>query len=161
MAEVERLITNLKKVESAAVASIYKITPVGEGLRYKLDRLQATSLDTVERKKGVQHTVGARTARNKLRFCDKCCCVAHCSITTHGPKIAVDGPVEAVAEESVFANMLDRSWMSMEEYKDDLMDNYVEKSEEFMGLLCAVNTDLDGISLDTLNLCPSPDNIIA
>ena len=81
--------------------------------------------------------------------------------TTHGPKIAIDGSKEVDADESVFANMLDRSWMNMEEFNDDFMDSYVEKSEEFMGLLYAVNTYLDGVSLDTLNLCPSPDNFIA
>jgi hypothetical protein len=161
MAEVERLVNDLKKVEANDDVAVYKMTHTGDGLRYRLDRLQATSHDTIQRKKGVQHTVGARTARNKMRSCEKCCCAAHCLLATHGPKIAINVPIKVDASQDVFANMLDRSWMSMDEFKEYMMDSYVKQSEEFMGLLSSVNTDLDGVSLDTINLCPSSDNFMA
>ena len=47
-------------------------------------------------------------------------------------------------QEYSFANMLDRSWVDTEYYDEVLADMYANENDNFMALLCSVNTDLDG-----------------
>ena len=157
MADVERLSIDIKNEEAGEAGealAVFKLSHTGDGLRYRIQRLKATSSDPIERKSGVQHKPAARVARSKLRSCKECCCPDHCLIATHGPKIAINVPVKDDDAKYILVNMLDRSWMSLEELKVDMMDSFTEQSQEFMGMLTSVNTDLDGVSLDTLDLLP-------
>jgi hypothetical protein len=62
-----------------------------------VDMLQSTSFHTVQMMKGVQHTVGAKFARNKSRSFEKCYCAAYYLNATHGLKIVIDVPVKVDA----------------------------------------------------------------
>ena len=56
----------------------------------------------------------------------------------------------AMVEVNAFHNMLDRSWMDLQEFEEEGMDSFVQQHEDFMGLLCSVNTDLSGVAMDSL-----------
>ena len=45
-------------------------------------------------------------------------------------------------EEFLFSGLLDRSWVEFEEYKEEMFDANLIMQDQFMSLLCAVNTDL-------------------
>ena len=45
-------------------------------------------------------------------------------------------------KEFLFSGLLDRSWVEFEEYKEEMFDANPIMQDQFMSLLCAVNTDL-------------------
>ena len=161
MAEVERLVSAFKQQGEASLP-VFKMSYTGDGLRYRLDRLNATSIDGVQRKLGVQNRVGSKTAKSKFeKPCGKCCCASHCAVAVHESRrkrpadkesvqFTFDYGDVAMAEVNAFHNMLDRSWMDLQEFEEEVMDSFVQQHEDFMGLLCSVNTDLSGVAMDSL-----------
>ena len=161
MAEVERLVSAFKQQGEASLP-VFKMSYTGDGLRYRLYRLNATSIDGVQRKLGVQNRVGSKTAKSKFeKPCGKCCCASHCAVAVHESRrkrpadkesvqFTFDYGDVAMAEVNAFHNMLDRSWMDLQEFEEEVMDSFVQQHEDFMGLLCSVNTDLSGVAMDSL-----------
>ena len=44
----------------------------------------------------------------------------------------------------MFAYMMDRSWVELDDYKEELVEKYARENDEFMVMLCTVNTDFGG-----------------
>ena len=46
----------------------------------------------------------------------------------------------------MFAYMMDRSWVELDDYKEELVEKYARENDEFMAMLCTVtvNTDVGG-----------------
>ena len=139
MAEVERLVFDLKREKSSDANSSYSMNHTGEGLKFRL--VANSGYDYPQREVGVQHRPAAKVARSKLLSpCKMCCCASHCRLTEHE---TVDVAIDFEQEYS-YANMLDRSWVDTEYYDEVLADMYANENDNFMALLCSVNTDLDG-----------------
>ena len=169
MAEVEKIVSALKQDKEEASLPVYSMSHTGDGLRYRLDRLNATSTDGVKRRAGVQHKVGTKTAKNKFeKTCEKCCCSSHCSVAVHEfgrnrqpdqnlVQFTFDDSDVSRVEVNAFPHMLDRSWMDLDELQEEVMDSFVKQHEDFMGLLCSVNTDLSDVSVESIGFGESID----
>ena len=46
----------------------------------------------------------------------------------------------------MFAGMLDKSWLPLAEYEEDIVD-VCEAEDHFMHLLCSVNTNFDEVDI--------------
>ena len=46
----------------------------------------------------------------------------------------------------MFAGMLDKSWLTADEYEDEILD-VSSAQDQFMQLLCSVNVDFDEVHL--------------
>ena len=123
--------------------------------------------ETVKRKLGVQHKPSARLAKSKFtRPCNTCCCLPHCEKNPHRDEhdVKVDLSDLEVPDviDAEFVGMLDRSWvcdvtdykagvietapnaldMLMADYQTELLDSVPLVQDNFMSMLCSVNTDL-------------------
>ena len=156
---VEKLIDEVKDVKSEVNAQHYVMDHTGEGLRYRLTAV--SGYDRPEREIGVQHRPSAKFARAKMvQPCDKCCCSSHCHLTSHGGKDVVPLDVSFLGVASLddnqqyeFADLMDRSWMDRDEYQGELLEMVSLEQDQFMSLLCAVNTDLEEETETGEDLC--------
>ena len=142
MGEVERLLFDLKN-EERNVDPSYTMSHTGTGLRYRL--VANSGHDLPQREVGVQHRAAARVARSKLlKPCKDCCCSSHCQLTGHSRD---DKTLDVLVNYQVdsFADLLDRSWVDTEYYEEELADMYGDDNDDFMALLCSVDTDLGGV----------------
>ena len=106
--------------------------------------------ETVQRKVGVQHKPSARLVKSKFtRPCNTCCCLSHCEKNSHTDEhdVQVDLSALGVPEVKVvvYDGMLDRSWnleVADYEYETELLDSLPLVQDNFMSMLCSVNTDL-------------------
>ena len=157
MAQVERLVDELKKEEPCGPS--FSISHTGEGLRF---RLKATGgQDLVHREEGVQHRVAAKIARDKhLQGCQVCCCISHCLLSDHKTE-GVDFSSYYSVQEENFPGLMDSSWVSSAEYEEEWMEiaDDDQQANDFMSMLCAVNTDLGGDVMEE-TLCPGPNNLM-
>lgn len=78
--------------------------------------------------------------------CRACCCLAHCSMQSHGRSARNYVSVHRGSE--VEFNMFDNSWHTSNEY-EELLENQtmIRSSDGLTSLLCATQLDLD---LETL-----------
>ena len=47
--------------------------------------------------------------------------------------------------------------MDLDELQEEVMDSFVKQHEDFMGLLCSVNTDLSDVSVESIGFGESID----
>ena len=80
-----------------------------------------------------QHPPVAKIAKNEIiKTCKTGCCVSHRKVTENGLKAGKD---------NLFDNMLDRSWLGLDEYEEE-MCILVNKDNTIMFLICSVTLDL-------------------
>ena len=73
--------------------------------------------------------------------CGNCCCVSHCLFVDHGRgKLFTTQLKLEPLPMYVHSDMLDSSFMSVEEYEEEVAQMY-ESNDYFMDLLCSVNTN--------------------
>ena len=64
-------------------------------------------------------------------------------------------------QEENFPGLMDSSWVSSAEYEEEWMEiaDDDQQANDFMSMLCAVNTDLGGDVMEE-TLCPGPNNLM-
>ena len=56
-----------------------------------------------------------------IKLCKTCSCVSHCRVTEHGPKtVPVVVNHYSCDKGHLFDNILDRSWLDLEEYEEEM-----------------------------------------
>ena len=137
---VEKLIEEINDVKKEDVVQKYTMNFMS-GLKFRLKAV--SDYDRPEREIGVQHRPKAKLAKLKLtQSCQNCCCSSHCVLTDHEKTVVpLDTNIDS-DEEFLFSGLLDRSWVEFEEYKEEMFDANPIMQDQFMSLLCAVNTDL-------------------
>ena len=133
MAEVEKLVEAIEKEE--VKDSIYTMNPVEGGLKFKFAREEEAPLG---------EKLESWVAKRKLRKgCTKCCCVSHCLLTSHErDAVTIQVPSYNTSQQIEFPSMLDRSWMELDEFEEEMLEH--QEEDKFMSLLCSVNTDFSG-----------------
>ena len=142
MNTVEKVVDALKKEGSEE----------SEGVHISQGKLDVNGCQrSLQRGEGVQHCLVAKIAKKKMiRPCKTCCCMSHCQVTEHGPK-AVPVVVNNYSydKEDMFDNMLDRSWLDLEEYEEE-MCMLANKDNTLLSLMCSVNMDLTDVVKENL-----------
>ena len=84
---------------------------------------------------------------SSLKPCRKCCCYSHCLFAKHG---TIKGSKERLMIQACpqfnFAGMLDKSWLAVYEYEEEILD-VATAQDQFMQLLCSVNVNFDEMDL--------------
>ena len=113
----------------------------GEGLRYRL--VANRSYDRPKREVGVQHRPGAEIARSKqFRLCEECCSSTCVMISHEKDVVSLEQLLDIQGNN--FAYMMYRSWVELDDYTEELVEEYARENDEFMAMLCTVNTDFCG-----------------
>ena len=133
MNTVENMVDALKKENEESEGELVN----------QVEQEVASSQMKLQRGEGVQYRAVARVARKKMiKPCKTCCCVSHCLVTEHGPKVV---PVVVnhycYEKEHLFDYMPDRSWQGLEEYEEEMF-SLAYKDNTLMSLICSVNLDL-------------------
>ena len=83
----------------------------------------------------------ARVAKKNIKPCKTCCYVLHCQVTEHRHKVV---PVVAnhysYGKDNLFDNMLDRSWLGLDECEDEMC--ILVNKDHIIFLICSVTLDL-------------------
>ena len=156
MAEVERL----KKVledddEKVQTTRAYVMNPVegqsNSDLRYRLTAVSGyDEVVPLKRLQGVKHNARARAKKAKyLKPCTNCCCFSHCSLRNHNDEANEEESINASWEvlPHKYPGLLDSSWLTFEEYEEDLCSTGV-RNKNLSELLCAVNIDIKEVGVD-------------
>ena len=85
----------------------------------------------------------SKIAKKKMiKPCKTCCAVLHCQVNEHDPEafpVVVDH--YCYEEEHMFDNMLDKSCLDLEEYKEE-MCSLTNKDNTLLSPMCSVTLDL-------------------
>ena len=108
--------------------------------------------DKPQHVEGVQFRPGAKIIKSKLvKKCkNNCCCVSHCEVTDHHLKalpVVIDGI--KYDQMHMFSELVDRSWMGLEEFEEDVL-NVVETEDMLLSHLCALHTNFEDGSAELL-----------
>ena len=85
-----------------------------------------------------------------IKPCKTCCSVLHCQVNEHDPEafpVVVDH--YCYEEEHMFDNMLDKSCLDLEEYKEE-MCSLTNKDNTLLSPMCSVTLDLVDVVEDLL-----------
>ena len=86
----------------------------------------------------------------KIKTCKTGCCVSHRKVTENGPKaVFVVVKQYSHGKDNLFDNMLDRSWLGLDEFEDEMCIP-VNKDNTIMFLMCSVNLDLTAVVMEDL-----------
>ena len=137
MSEIEKFIDDLKKGDEypkmISDANIVKTRHDGVG-----------GHDKPQREEGVQHKPGAKLAKFKVvKQCKKCCCKPHCMLTDHHVSalpVVLNGIT--YKQEDTFA-MIGKPEIDIEQFEEELSCMAFDQEDNFMSVLCALNTDLE------------------
>ena len=137
MSEIEKFIDGLKKDDEYPKmiedANIVKTRHDGVG-----------GHDKPQREEGVQHRPGAKLAKSKVvKQCKKCCCKPHCMLTDHHVSalpVVLNGIT--YKQEDTFA-MIGKPEIDIEQFEEELSCMAFDQEDNFMSVLCALNTDLE------------------
>ena len=111
----------------------------------------------MKRLQDVKRNTKAKVMRMKfIRPCQSCCCFGHCSIhcssnddLPQGRKFIAQLNADAVP--SLPSLWLDRSWLSSEQYEEEIM-SLSTLDKNLVELISSVNTDLSGVDAATLGI---------
>ena len=146
MSEVERLIFELKASDLRD-----EVSEEPDDVDLELSEKKVTPLKLVKRKnneykikKDRSKSAGGHIMIDKVKNtnpCGNCCCVSHCLFVDHGRgKLFTTQLKLEPLPMYVHSDMLDSSFMSVEEYEEEVTQMY-ESNDYFMDLLCSVNTN--------------------
>ena len=137
----------------------YVMNPVPEGgLRYRLTAVGGyREVESLKRLQDVKRNSKAKVMRMKfVRPCQYCCCFGHCSIDCQNGDDLPEGrnvilPSNADTVRSLPSQWLDRSWLSSEQYEEEIM-SLSTLDKNLVELISSVNTDLSGVDATTLGI---------
>ena len=142
------------EAENEASSAQFTLKPVGEGLKYKV----------VSAKSKTEREVALCNMKSKLGgssketivACKSCCCFTHCAVADiHAKNVVVELDVPSIGKNplSQFPKFGDRSWLSFEEYEEEIFLSHLVETDEFISMLTATGTDFsyqtDGESGDS------------
>ena len=128
---VTTLFDNMNTFEK--VPDALKKGEVEDELVNKVQHVVAISQKKLQHGEVFQHPPVAKIAKNEIiKTCKTGCCVSHHKVTENGLKAGKD---------NLFDNMLDRSWLGLDEYEEE-MCILVNKDNTIMFLICSVTLDL-------------------
>ena len=138
--QVTTWVDNMNTVDNVIDALKKKDKVEGE-LADEVKHDVAISQKKLQRGEVVQRCAVARVAK-KITPCKTFSCVLHCQVFEHGPKaVPVDVNHYSCDKEHLFDNILDRSWLDLEEYEEE-MCSLANKDNTLMSLICSANLDL-------------------
>ena len=137
----------------------YVMNPVPEGgLRYRLTAVgEYREVQSLKRLQDVKRNTKAKVMRMKfIRPCLNCCCFGHCSLDCNSNDDLPEGrnvttQLIANAVRSLPSQWLDRSWLSSEQYEEEIM-SLSTLDKNLVELISSVNTDLSGVDAATLGI---------
>ena len=136
---VSKLIDEANLLIAEPPSSQFTMKHTGVGLKYKL------SNNAVTRKPGVQHSPMVKSMKVKhQKACNKCCCFSHCHVTNHEKNmLEMKLFSEYFVDQPSSFHLLDKSWQSLDEYKEELLSTSLLERDPFMSLKTAVQMDLE------------------
>ena len=126
--------------------------PEGKGLRFRLTAVGGYS-DVIQLKRlqDVKRNAKAKLIRMKfIKPCQYCCCFSHCSVDCKSGGNIPEGrcvtqKLNADASRSLPARWLDRSWLSLEQYEEEIM-SLSKMDKNLVELISSVNIDLSDVA---------------
>ena len=163
MKEVETLKTVLeadddKEREARTVKYVMNPVPDRVGLRYRLTAVgEYREVESLKRLQDVKRNTKAKVMRMKfIRPCQNCCCFGHCSLDCYSNDDLPEGrnvmpQLNANTVRSLPTRWLDRSWLSSEQYEEEIM-SLRTLDKNLVELISSVNIDLSGVDGATLGI---------
>ena len=161
MKEVERLKEALEasddeEREGRNVQYVMRSVPGGKGLRYRLTAVgEYRDVVPLKRLQDVKRNAKAKVLRMKfIRPCLNCCCFAHCSLDCQNEPSSSESILSKFhsnAVEVLPTGWLDRSWISPEQYEEEIM-SLTTLDKSLVELITAVNMDLSNVDASTLGI---------
>ena len=143
---------------SRAVKYVMNPVPEGKGLRFRLTAVGGYN-DVVQLKRlqDVKRSTKAKVMRMRfIKPCQYCCCFGHCSVDCQSGDDLPDGrcitpKLSTDAARSFPARWLDRSWLSLEQYEEEIM-SLSKLDKNLVELISSVNIDLSNVATLGINL---------
>ena len=162
MKEVERLKEALEasddeEREGRNVQYVMKSVPGGKGLRYRLTAVgEYRDVVPLKRLQDVKRNAKAKVIRMKfIRPCLNCCCFAHCALDCQNDEPSSFESILTKFHSNAVgflpAGWLDRSWISSEQYDEEIM-SVSTLDKNLVELLSSVNMDLSNVDASTLGI---------
>ena len=126
-----------------AVDALKKEDEVEDELVNEVELGVAISEEKLQHGEVFQHPPVAKIAKKEIiKTCKTGCCVSHRKVTENGPKaVSVVVKHYSHGKDNLFDNMLDRSWLGLDEFEDEMCIP-VNKDNTIMFLICSVTLDL-------------------
>ena len=132
--------------------------PDGEGLRYRLTAVgEYREVVALKRLDNVRRNVKAKVVRMKfIKPCQNCCCFGHCtldcqSIQGNNEGDSILSKFQSDAFCSIPSQWLDRSWLSPEQYEEEIM-SHSTLYKNLVELIASVNVDLSNVDMAALGM---------
>ena len=143
---------------SRTVKYVMNPVPEGKGLRFRLTAVGGyNDVIQLKRLQDVKRNAKAKVIRMKfIKPCLNCCCFGHCSVDCQSGDDLPDGrcitpKLSTDAARSLPARWLDRSWLSLEQYEEEIM-SLSKMDKNLVELISSVNIDLSDVATLGINL---------
>ena len=132
--------------------------PDGEGLRYRLTAVgEYRDVVALKRLDNVRRNAKAKLVRMKfIKPCQNCCCFGHCTLDCqsnqgHNEGESILSKFQSDAIYSIPSQWLDRSWLSPEQYEEEIM-SHSTLNKNLVELIASVNVDLSNVDMAALGM---------